>query len=180
MSSLALTRRAARADVGGRWESRLIRSAHPVVARVVDVAVARRPVVRMPGVGLLVADPVAVRRVLSDTEHFAKQGPGSSGALWTPVLGDRVLLNMDGDEHARLRRLLADLFSPRVVEEVCREAAHPLVARAADRLRSGEELDVVQLARDVSAAVIALVVGLSADTRPCRARACQRRRSSRW
>jgi cytochrome P450 len=166
VSSVALTRRAARADAGGRWESRLIRSAHPVVARVLDVAVARRPVVRVPGVGLLVADPVAVRRVLSDTEHFAKQGPGSSGALWTPVLGDRVLLNMDGDEHARLRRLLADLFSPRVVEEVCREAAHPLVARAGDRLRSGEELDVVQLARDVSAAVIAVVVGLSAGTDP--------------
>ena len=55
MSSLALTRRAARTDVGARWESRLIRAAHPVVARVVDVAVARRPVVRMPGVGLLVA-----------------------------------------------------------------------------------------------------------------------------
>ena len=166
MSSLALARRAAGTDVGARWESRLIRAAHPVVARVVDVAVARRPVVRMPGVGLLVADPVAARRVLSDTEHFAKQGPGSSGALWTPVLGDRVLLNMDGDEHARLRRLLADLFSPRVVDDVCREAADPIIARAGERLRSGEALDVVQLARDVSAAVIAVVVGLSADTDP--------------
>jgi cytochrome P450 len=163
VSALALTRGRVGADVGSRWESRLIRSAHPVVARVVDVAVARRPVVRVPGVGLLVAEPVAARRVLSDTEHFAKQGPGSSGALWTPVLGERVLLNMDGAEHARLRRSLADLFSPRVVDEVCRVAADPIIARAAQRWRAGEQLDVVQLARDVSAAVIGLVVGISGD-----------------
>jgi cytochrome P450 len=163
VSALALTRRPVGADVGSRWESRLIRSAHPVVARVVDGAVARRPVVRVPGMGLLVAEPVAARRVLSDTDHFAKQGPGSSGALWTPVLGERVLLNMDGAEHVRLRRSLADLFSPRVVDEVCRVAADPIIARAAQRWRAGEQLDVVQLARDVSAAVIGLVVGISGD-----------------
>jgi cytochrome P450 len=131
------------------------------VARVVDLAVARRRVTRVPGVGLLVADPEAARRVLSDAEHFAKQGPGSSGALWTPVLGDRVLLNMDGPEHARLRRVLADLFSPRVVDDVCRHAAQPIVARAAERLRAGDPVDVVRLAREVSAAVIGFVVGLS-------------------
>jgi cytochrome P450 len=132
-----------------------------VVARVVDLAVARRSVTRLPGVGLLVAHPEVARRVLSDTEHFAKQGPGSSGALWTPVLGERVLLNMDGPEHARLRRVLADLFSPRTVDEVCRQAAEPLVARAAERLRAEEPVDVVRLAREVAAAVIGLVVGLS-------------------
>ena len=153
-------------DPGGRWESRLIHSAHPVAARVVDLAVRRRPVVRLPGLGLLVADPVAVRRVLSDAEHFAKTGPGSSGALWTPVLGERVLLNMDGAEHARLRRSLADLFSPRVVQDVCRVAAEPIVAREGARLRAGGELDVVRLARDVSAAVIGHVVGLSSGIRP--------------
>ncbi|TQM62658.1 cytochrome P450 [Humibacillus xanthopallidus] len=161
MRSPALTRHPAATDAGGRWESRLIRSAHPVVARVVDLAVARRQVTRVPGVGLLVADPEAARRVLSDTAHFAKQGPGSSGALWTPVLGERVLLNMDGPEHARLRRVLADLFSPRIVDEVCRDAAQPLVARAAERLRAGEPVDVARLAREVAAAVIGLVVGLS-------------------
>jgi cytochrome P450 len=134
------------------------------VARVVDVAVARRKVTRVPGVGVLVADPVAARRVLSDAEHFAKQGPGSSGALWTPVLGERVLLNMDGPEHARLRRSLADLFSPRVVDDVCRAAAQPLVARAGEQVRSGDTVDVVRLAREVSAAVIGRVVGLEGDT----------------
>ena len=160
MRAFALT------DPGSRWESRLVRSAHPVVARLVDAAVSRRGVVRVPGVGVLVAEPHVVRQVLTDTHAFAKNGPGSSGALWTPVLGDRVLLNMEGDDHRTLRRSLADLFSPRVVREVCDAAAGPLVSRAADRLRAGEHVDLVGLAREVSAAVIGVVVGLDPSTPP--------------
>jgi cytochrome P450 len=109
---------------------------------------------------VLLADPVAVRQVLSDGDHFAKSGPGSSGALWTPVLGDRVLLNMDGADHRDLRRRLADLFSPRAVESVCRASAQPLVDAARERLLAGDEVDVADLARQVSAAAICTVVGL--------------------
>lgn len=154
------------ADAGSRWEARLIRSAHPVVARVVDMAVSGREVVRLPGVGVLVADPTLARLVLTDADRFAKNGPGSSGALWTPVLGERVLLNMEGHEHRVLRRSLSDLFSPRVVRDVCDAAAGPLVAAAASRLRQGGDLDVVRLAREVSAAAIGEVVGLDRETPP--------------
>lgn len=155
-----------RPDPGSRWEARLIRSAHPVVARVVDAAVSRRGVVRLPGVGVLVADPGVARRVLTDPDAFAKNGPGSSGALWTPVLGERVLLNMEGHDHRVLRRSLSDLFSPRVVREVCETATGPLVSAAASRLRDGKDLDVVRLAREVAAAAIGVVVGLDRDTAP--------------
>ncbi len=153
-------------DAGSRWESMLVRSAHPVVARVVDAAVSRRPVVRLPGAGVLVADPGAARRVLTDSASFAKNGPGSSGALWTPVLGERVLLNMEGTEHRALRRSLADLFSPKAVREVHEAAAGPLVALARQRLQQGEQIDVVELARAVSAATIGAVVGLDPTTPP--------------
>lgn len=158
----ALTRH----DPGSRWEARLIRSAHPVVARVVDAAVSRRGVVRLPGVGVLVADPGVARLVLTDPDTFAKNGPGSSGALWTPVLGERVLLNMEGPDHRVLRRSLSDLFSPRVVRDVCDAATGPLVSAAASRLKEGEDLDVVRLAREVAAAAIGVVVGLDPDTPP--------------
>ncbi len=147
-------------DAGTRSEARLLRAAHPVVADVVDRLLSRRTVVRVPGLGVLVADPAAVRQALSDGEHFAKSGPGSSGALWTPVLGDRVLLNMDGTEHRDLRRRLADLFSPRTVEGVCHESAQPIVDAARERLLDGAEVDVVDLARQVSSAAICTVVGL--------------------
>lgn len=147
-------------DAGTRSEARLLRAAHPIVADVVDRLLARRPIVRVPGLGVLIAEPVAVRQVLSDGDHFAKSGPGSSGALWTPVLGERVLLNMDGAEHRDLRRRLADLFSPRTVDAVCRDSAQPLVEDARERLLAGRPLDVVDLARQVSAAAICTVVGL--------------------
>lgn len=147
-------------DEGTRSEARLLRAAHPVVASVVDRLLARRRSVRVPGLGVLLADPVAVRHVLADGDHFAKSGPGSSGALWTPVLGERVLLNMDGGEHRELRRRLADLFSPRTVEGVCRVSAAPLVEAARGRLLAGGQVEVVDLARQVSAAAICTVVGL--------------------
>jgi cytochrome P450 len=106
------------------------------------------------------------RLVLTDPDTFAKNGPGSSGALWTPVLGERVLLNMEGPDHRVLRRSLSDLFSPRVVREVCDAATGPLVSAAASRLMEGEDLDVVRLAREVAAAAIGVVVGLDPDTPP--------------
>ncbi|MCU1536205.1 MAG: hypothetical protein JWP82_556 [Humibacillus sp.] len=123
---------------------------------------------RVPGVGVVVAEPVTARTVLSKTAAFAKHGPGSSGALWTPVLGDRVLLNMDGPEHLALRRSLSDLFSTRAVADVCRQAAVPLVEDAVAGLRRGDECDVVVLARRVSAAVIGAVVGLEPGSNPDR------------
>ena len=148
-------------DAGTRSEARLLRAAHPVVAGVVDRLLARRASVRVPGLGVLLADPAAVRQALSDGAHFAKSGPGSSGALWTPVLGERVLLNMDGADHRELRRRLADLFSPRTVERVRFVSVQPLVDAARDRLLAGAEVDVVDLARQVSAAAICTVVGLA-------------------
>lgn len=147
-------------DPGSRWEARLIRSAHPVVAVALDALVTRKPVCRLPGVGVLVAEPSGARQVLGDTEHFAKNGPGSSGALWTPVLGERVLLNMEGEEHRALRRVLADLFAPRVVGQVCEAAVQPLVDEAVASLRAGGQVDVARLAGECAAAAISVVVGL--------------------
>lgn len=147
-------------DAGTRSEARLLRAAHPVVASVIDAVLSHRTAIRIPLLGVLVADPVGVRRALTDGEHFAKSGPGSSGALWTPVLGDRVLLNMDGAEHQALRRRLADLFSPRTVGGVVAETTVPLVEQARTALLSGASVDVCTLARDVSAAAIARIVGI--------------------
>ena len=47
-------------------------------------------------------DAATARAVLMD-ERFRKDGPGSPGDLWTPVLGPSVLLNMEGEAHLALR-----------------------------------------------------------------------------
>ena len=114
-------------------------------------------VLRVPGLGTVVTDAALLRAVLMDTASFAKQGPGSPSELWTPVLGPRVLLNMEGAEHAELRRRLAPLFTPAavgaLVDLTLGDPFAALGARLADGVTLGE-------ARRHASAVISTLVGL--------------------
>src|SRR5690348_3473345 len=96
-------------------ETLLQLAAHPLAFPFLRLVGRLGPVVRVPGVGVVVNDADLAHRVLRDTAAFRKSGRGSSGALWTPVLGPSVLLNMDGPAHAELRRKLAGLFTPAAV-----------------------------------------------------------------
>ena len=91
-----------------KWERRLYMTAHPFAYPLLRGVARRGPVVRVPGVGVIVNSASAARSVLMDGETFRKDGPGSPGELWTPVLGPSVLLNMEGDAHRALRRRLHD------------------------------------------------------------------------
>ncbi|WP_019633169.1 cytochrome P450 [Actinomadura atramentaria] len=142
------------------WERRLFLAAHPVAYPLLRGLAAAGPVVRVPGVGVVVNDAAVARDVLLDGATFRKDGPGSPGDLWTPVLGPSVLLNMEGDAHRELRRKLAGLFTPANTAELCgRVLAGPLAELAA-RLRAGAEVDVVAAAKAAAGAVIAAVIGL--------------------
>lgn len=127
-------------------------AAHPVAYPLVRAVARIGPVVRVPRVGVVVSDAALARAVLTDTAAFTKTGPGSPADLWTPVVGPSALLNMEGAEHAELRRRLADLFTPRAVAE--------LVARASASLDVERPLDIVALTRRLAGAVIAELVGL--------------------
>ncbi|MFI0411451.1 cytochrome P450 [Actinomadura sp. 3N508] len=145
------------------WERRLYLSAHPFAYPLLRAAARRGPIVRVPGVGVVVNDASLARGILMDGETFRKDGPGSPGELWTPVLGPSVLLNMEGEAHRVLRRRLADLFVPSYTEALCgRVLAEPL-ARLTGRLRDGADVDLVDAARVLAGAVIGEVIGL--DTR---------------
>ncbi|TWF76618.1 cytochrome P450 [Pseudonocardia hierapolitana] len=140
---------------GGNWERRVQLAAHPLAYPLVRALALVGPVVRVPRVGVVVSDATLARAVLTDTAAFTKTGPGSPADLWTPVVGPSVLLNMEGAEHAELRRRLADLFTPRAVAD--------LVARSSASLTIGRPLDVVALTRQLAGAVIAELVGLDPD-----------------
>ena len=138
-----------------------MRAAHPIAYPLLSGI--RRPVLRAPGLGTVVTDAALLRAVLMDTASFAKQGPGSPSELWTPVLGPRVLLNMEGAEHAELRRRLAPLFTPAAVGAlVDRTLAGPFAALA-DRLATGDTVELVAEARRHASAVISTLVGLPPD-----------------
>lgn len=108
----------------------------------------------------MVNDAALAREVLLDGERFGKDGPGSSGALWTPVLGPSVLLNMEGAAHRELRRRLAGLFTPGYAEQICASVLGDQLADLRARLSSGAAVDLVEVARRAAGAVIGAVIGL--------------------
>ena len=152
------------------WEEQVQRAAHPLAYPALRSA-RGRPVVRVPRIGVVVSDAAIAREVLLDTGHFSKVGPGAPSDLWTPVLGPSVLLNMEGAEHAALRRALGPLFSPRAVRQLVAADGAGGVGVLPDltrRLAAGETVD---LAASVASA------GRGSDLRDGRAAADGRRRA---
>ncbi|MFI2490480.1 cytochrome P450 [Promicromonospora kroppenstedtii] len=142
------------------------RAAHPLAYPALRSA-RRRPVVRVPRIGVVVSDAAIAREVLLDLDHFSKVGPGAPSDLWTPVLGPSVLLNMEGAEHAALRRALGPLFSPRAVRELVSGAGGVGVADGVGvlpdltrRLAAGERVDLAAAVTAQAGAVICGMVGL--------------------
>ncbi|RZT85996.1 cytochrome P450 [Pseudonocardia sediminis] len=148
-----------------RWERRVQLAAHPLGYPLLRGLARLGPVVRVPRVGVVVSDAAVARAVLGDPSAFRKTGPGSPAALWTPVVGPSVLLNMEGPDHARLRTALSELFTPRAVEELVAASAVPELVRR--RLVAGEEVDLVAATASMAGAAIAELVGLGepAETR---------------
>ena len=143
-------------ELARRWEERVMRAAHPVVYPLLQVA--RGPVLRVPGLGVLVRDAALLRSTLMDTDTFTKTGPGSPSDLWTPVLGPAVLLNMEGADHLALRRKLGSLFAPAYVEPLA--AASLPTALLTERLKCGETVDIVSEVKRYASAMISQLVGL--------------------
>jgi cytochrome P450 len=152
------------AGTADAWERRVQLGAHPLAYPLVRGLARVGPVVRVPRVGVVVSDAALARAVLTDPAAFTKTGPGSPAALWTPVVGPSVLLNMEGPEHAALRRALSDLFTPAAVRELCERVAAPVCTALGERLARGEAVDLVPVAQRLAGAVIAGLVGLDART----------------
>ncbi|WP_378146909.1 cytochrome P450 [Cnuibacter sp. UC19_7] len=144
-----------------RWEERVQRAAHPVVYPL--LARLRAPVRRIPGVGVVVTDPAILRTVLLDTATFTKTGPGSPADLWTPVLGPRVLLNMEGADHVALRRRLGPLFAPAAVEALVADSLGAELSAVTSTLAAGGEVDLVEVARRSATRVIRRLVGIEGE-----------------
>ncbi|MFD8086419.1 cytochrome P450 [Kitasatospora sp. NPDC059722] len=143
------------------WERRVQLAAHPLAYPFITAVARRGPAVRVPGIGIVVGDPGLARQVLLDHEGFRKDGPGSSGALWTPVLGPAVLLNMEGEEHRRLRAALTGLFTRAQATELCTRVLAPVLREATDRLAAGGAVDLVALTRTAAGTVIGELLGVS-------------------
>jgi cytochrome P450 len=158
MSGTRMSDAGSSADLATRRDRAVVRAAHPVAFPVVSAIPG--PVRRVPGLGVVVKDAALLRGVLMDSAHFSKNGPGAPSDLWTPVLGPRVLLNMEGADHLALRRQLAPLFSPAFVDGFVSESLGAATASLADALVAGAEVDLVAHARRGASRVISRLVGL--------------------
>lgn len=140
-------------------ERRLYLAAHPFAYPLMRLLARMGPVVRVPGLGVVVNDAAVARAVLTDP-RFRKDGPGSPGDLWTPVLGPSVLLNMEGEAHLTLRRKLAPLFAPGYVSALVDDVLRDPLDRISAELAAGRAVDLADRMRVMAGAVICRVIGL--------------------
>jgi len=120
-------------------------------------------VVYVPGVGYLVNDPEVGKAILEDSDAFTKTGPGSMGSMITQVVGENVLMNMEGPAHQAMTARLHDLFSAAYLDVLSREVLAEPAARLRRELVAGGDVDLVRFMHRLSGKMICHVLGLTGD-----------------
>jgi cytochrome P450 len=122
-------------------ELRVQLAAHPFTYPVLRALGRARPVVRVPGLGVVVSSAELAREVLLAPETFASGGR-TAAELWTPVFGPSMLFNMDGASHRAMRRKLTDFFAPGYASQLCKDLLDEPAGRMSAALRRGERVDL--------------------------------------
>ena len=109
---------------------------------------ARRPPFYVLGNGppqVIVGRYADVQRVFSDTETFRSEMPRGAGwEQFNKVMFAQFVTQMDGEQHARVRRLLIPAFSSRRIEQL-QDSITKIVDGMLDRIEAtGPEFDGVQ------------------------------------
>ncbi|MFD6228841.1 cytochrome P450 [Streptomyces sp. NPDC060232] len=146
-----------------RRDRRVYLGGHPVLFGLL-AATRGRPVRRIGGT-LLVHGTDAYRQALTRLP-LDRTAEGTTGAAARSALaGDGgVLFDQEGTEHRSDRRELAGRLGASGVEDL-RVRWQPLLARHLAPLSGGGEVDLVELARELSGTVVCALLGSGAD--PC-------------
>lgn len=146
-----------------RWQDvRINIAAHPVAWPLARALRRLGPVVRVPGLGVVVNDAALAHAVLVNDAAFVKRGPGGVADLMTAAFGPSALANMDGDPHRALRQRLGPLATPDVAERWFAMSRAPL-DEAVARLTHGEAVDLATTARRLSGRLTLSLLGLDGD-----------------
>ncbi len=116
-----------------------------------------------------------IERTNSDHEHFSSdifwQSPSSHHNPDDPehrrfvAFNSRLMVFKDPPAHTRLRNAVRAGFTPRAVAR-WREAVEQTTDELLDRVKSGEEIDLVRdFAYEVPVAIVAAILGVPADDR---------------
>ena len=149
---------------GMRTSAEFKQNAHRIVAEW-----GRQPPFYVLGDGpaqVIVGRYADVHEVFSDADRFASQLPRGPGyEQYDKFMGFPFLTQMDGEQHARLRRLLMPAFSARRMAQI-EHAISDIIERMLDEVeRQGPEFDAMQQygAKLVVGALVTTMMGLSEE-----------------
>lgn len=135
-------------------------AAHPFGWPLARLARRVGPVLRVPGVGVVVSDAAVAHEILTRDADFTKNGPGSISATMTELIGPAALSNMDGAAHQRLRAMLSDVASSQQAP-VLLEACDEPIARLRAELEAGGTVDLAAWMRELSGRVTFDMLGIA-------------------
>lgn len=144
-------------------EHRLLSAARPALPYLNWLGMLARPLIKVPSLGWITADPLTARAVLTDPDHFTLLSEGGVGHLWAQILGDWVYDLFDGPGHHDLRTRSRELFTEKTSVAFVAHAWDGRLDVARDAFEAGEELDLADLSRVLVGQMVVSLLGLPVD-----------------
>ncbi|MHC5797387.1 cytochrome P450 [Lacisediminihabitans sp. FW035] len=141
-------------------EHRLLVAARPALPWLNWVGTFAKPLLKVPRLGWITADPLTARAVLNDPEHFTLLSEGGVGHLWAQILGDWVYDLFDGAGHYDLRTRSRELFTEKTSVAFVATAWGERMTRASASFEAGEPLDVADLSRILVGQMVVTLLGM--------------------
>ena len=141
-------------------EHRLLSAARPALPFLNWIGMFAKPLLKVPGLGWITADPLTARAVLNDPDHFTLLSEGGVGHLWAQILGDWVYGLFDGPGHYDLRTKSRELFTEKTSFEFVERAWGSRIADARLAFDAGEELDLADLSRILVGQMVVTLLGM--------------------
>ena len=145
-------------------EHRLLSAARPALPFLNWLGMFAKPLMKVPSLGWITADPLTARAVLNDPEHFTLLSEGGVGHLWAQILGDWVYDLFDGPGHYDLRTRSRELFTEKTSAAFVDRAWGSRIEDARLSFDAGRELDLADLSRILVGQMIVTLLGMPVDT----------------
>ncbi|MBX3194777.1 MAG: cytochrome P450 [Microbacteriaceae bacterium] len=141
-------------------EHRLLRAARPALPVLNWLGQFANPLMRVPKLGWITADPLTARALLNDAEHLTLLSEGGVGHLWAQILGDWVYDLFDGPGHHDLRTRSRELFTERTSAAFVQRAWGDRLEAARASFEAGEPLDLADLSRVLVGRMVMTLLGM--------------------
>ncbi len=141
-------------------EHRLLSAARPALPLLNWLGMFAKPLMKVPGLGWITADPLTARAVLNDPDHFTLLSEGGVGHLWAQILGDWVYELFDGPGHYDLRTRSRELFTEKTSFDFVERAWGSRIEQARERFDAGEPIDLADLSRMLVGQMVVALLGM--------------------